>query len=83
MVNDLTRDKTKYQQEKLTSIRLKPANSPLIFIDLITKANSVNDGKFEVNATFLQIVRSWPQIDAVLVVARLFVFKHGVKKSVH
>lgn len=58
-------------------------SSPILFVDLIAKANRVNNGQFEADVGFLQVVCSRPQIHAVLVMARLFVLKHGVKERVH
>lgn len=58
-------------------------SSPFLFVDLITKADGVDNGQFQVDVTFLQVVCSWPQVHSVLVMARLFVLKHGVEERVH
>lgn len=63
---------------------LKPSpSSPILFVDLITEADGVDDRQLEVDVALLQVVSSRPQVDAVLIVARLLVLKHGVEKCVH
>lgn len=58
-------------------------NSPVLFVYLVTKANSVHNCKLQMDVAFLQIVRSRSQIHAILVMARLFGLKRGVKECVH
>lgn len=58
-------------------------SSPVLFVDLITEANSVDDRQLEVDVTLLQVVCSRPQVHAILIMARLFVLEHGVEERVH
>lgn len=58
-------------------------SSPVLFVDLITEADGVDDGQLEVDVALLQVVRSRPQVHAVLIVAGLLVLKHGVEERVH
>lgn len=67
----------------LTSSIIISQYSPVLFVDLITKAYSINNRQFEVDVAFLQVISSRPQIHAVLIMACLFVLKHGVEKCVH
>lgn len=58
-------------------------SSPILFVDLITEADGVDNGQFQVDVAFLQVVCSRPQVHTVLVMARLFVLEHGVEERVH
>lgn len=66
-----------------TSSTLISSSSPVLFVDLIAKADSVNDRQFEVDVALLQIVCSRPKIHAILIMACLFVLKHGIEECVH
>lgn len=57
--------------------------SPILLIDLIAKANRVDDRQLEVDVALLQVVCSRPQIHAVLVMTGLLVLKHGIEERVH
>lgn len=65
-----------------SSIIARPS-SPVLFVDLIAESDGVDDGQLELDVAFLQVVCSRPQIHAVLIVAGLFVLKHGVEERVH
>ena len=58
-------------------------SSPVLFVDLVAEAHRVYDGELEVHVALLQVVGPRPEIDAVLVVAGLLVFEHGVEQGVH
>lgn len=60
-----------------------PSPSPVIFVDLVAEADRVDDGELQLNVALLQVVRARPQVNAVLVMAGLFVLKHGVEERVH
>lgn len=60
-----------------------PSSSPVFFVDLVTEADRVDDGQFQLNVALLQVVRARPQVNAVLIMAGLFVLKHGVEERVH
>lgn len=60
-----------------------PSSSPVIFVDLVAKADGVHNGEFEVDVALLQVVRPRAQVDTVLVVAGLLILKHGVEERVH
>lgn len=57
--------------------------SPILLVDLITETNGIDNRQFEVDVAFLQVISSRPQIHAILIMACLFILKHGVEKRVH
>lgn len=60
-----------------------PSPSPVFFVDLVAETDRVDDGEFQLDVALLQVVRARPQVNAVLIMAGLFVFKHGVEERVH
>lgn len=56
---------------------------PLFFIDLVTKAHSVDDGEFEANITLLEFVGVGLKRNSRLVVLSWLALKLGVEQRVH
>lgn len=59
------------------------ASSPILFVHLVSKPHSVNDGELETHIALLKVVRLSTELDTWLKVRRLKVLEVGVEQCVH
>lgn len=57
--------------------------TPVLFVDLVSEANRVNDGELKAHVALLQLVRVGLELHSRLVVLSRLTLKLGVEQGVH